>query len=466
MHRHHHQHHLIGNWRILAPLLGTTSLAFACSGGEVDLGGGSLSRDLRGPTRCADSSVITEDLQITNQSELDALRGCEEIHGLRIEPFPDINLTALSSLRIVTDAFQLGASPLDLPEGAEEQQAFLAEDTALIASGWVFDLHGLEALERVGTLYLTGVAIENFAELESLSSIDALLPTDTLHLRDFSGLENAPVDTFWVTNAPELESLAGLAIIPSAATAIIMSTPKLANIDELLDIEYADTLLLSGTGLTELPSFSRLSGANSLDIDNNAELANIDSIGGFQFANSIYIAANPKLTSIPPFEQLVSFDTLTVLGNDSIESLDLEFPALQPAVWYLGQREIAINPPLIDIGYNTSLERITLYQSLPNLQVLSVYDNEALTEVNLGGLTSSDAVFIDQNPRLSSVVTTSLRSVDHLEVTNNPQLSVAAFDGVQFIEQVFSGNADPDPVAPTEPDEPDEPAGEPAAPRE
>lgn len=465
MHRHHHQHHLIGNWRILAPLLGTTSLAFACSGGEVDLGGGSLSRDLRGPTRCADSSVITEDLQITNQSELDALRGCEEIHGLRIEPFPDIDLTALSSLRIVTDAFQLGASPLDLPEGAEAQEAFLAEDRALLASGWVYDLHGLEALESVTTLYLTGVAIEDLAELESLTSITNLVTNDTLQLRDFSGLGNVSLDTFWATNAPELASLNGLTMIPNAGTVIIMFAPKLSNIDALADIEFAETLILTGTGLTSLSSLS-LGGASSLDISNNAELTNIDSVGAFQFASSINIAANPKLASIPRFEQLFNFDTLTVLGNGSIESLDLEFPALQPAVWYLDQREIAVNPPLIDIGYNASLARITLRQSLPHLQVLAVYGNDALTEVDLGGLTSADAVFIDKNPALSSVVTTSLRSVDHLEVTNNPQLSVAAFEGVQFIEQVFSGNADPDPVAPTEPDEPDAPAGEPATPRE
>lgn len=470
MHRHHqyHQHQLFSDKRILASLVGTASLAFGCSGGQVDLGGGSLSRDLRASTRCADSGVITEDLHIANQDDLDALRGCEEIHGLRIEPFPDIDLTALSSLRIVTDAFQLGAMPLGLPEDVEAQEAFLAEDVALIASGWVDNLHGLEALERVGTLYVTGVAIENFAELESLTSIsNGLLPTDTPNLRDLSGLENAPVGMIWVTNAPELETLEGLNITPESASIFLMSTPKLANIDALVDIEYADMLMVSGTGLTTLPSFFRLAGVDSLDIDNNAELTNIDSVGVFQFANSIYIAANPKLASIPRFEQLVSFDTLTVLGNDSIDALDLEFPALQPRIWYLGQREIPINPPLIDIGHNTTLERITLQQSLPNLQILSVYNNAALTEVDVGGLTSADALFIDQNPALSSVLRPSLLRVDHLEVTNNPELSVSVFDGVQTIEQIFSGNADPDPVAEAEPGEPapSEPAeAEPAAP--
>jgi hypothetical protein len=464
MHRHqhqHHQHHLASNWRIVAPLVGTASLAFACSGGEVDLGSGSLSRDLRAATRCADSAVITEDLQITNQDELDALRGCEEIHGLRIEPFADIDLTALSSLRVVTDALQLGASPLDLPEGFEEQEAFLAEDRALLASGWVQDLHGLEALESVTTLYLTGVAIENLAELESLTRITNLLPNDTLELRDLRGLENVTIDTFWVINAPELESLDGLTITPNAGTVMTMFTPKLTNIDALLNLEYVETLMLSGTGLTTLPPFPLLLGANSLDIDNNAELTNIDSIGAFQFANTIYIAANPKLASLPRFEQLVSFDALTVLGN-GIQSLDLEFPALQPGVWSIGQREIAINPPLIDVGYNTALERITLRQSLPSLQLLSIYNNDALTEVDLGGVTNADVLFIDQNPALGSVLAPSLRSVDLLEVTNNPELSVSVFEGVQTIEQVFSGNADPDPVAPTEAAEAAE--GEPAAP--
>jgi hypothetical protein len=466
MFRHHHryhQHRLVRAFRTLAPSLGTASLAFACSGGEVDLGGGSLSRELGAATPCADSGVSAEDLQITSQEELDALRGCEVVHGLRIEPFPDIDLTALASLRIVTDAFQLGASPLDLPEGAEEQAAFLAEDTALLASGWVYDLHGLEALESVATLYLTGVAIENLAELESLSSASALVANDTLHLRDFSGLEGVSLDTFWITNAPELESLNGLTVIPNAATIIVMFAPKLANVDALDDVEYAEMLMLSGTGLTTLSGFSRLGGAASLDINNNAELTNVDTLGAFQLASSIYIAANPKLASIPRFEQLVSFDTLTVLGNGSIESLDLEFPALQPDLWYVGQREVPINPPLIEVGYNTSLERIAAQQSLPNLQILSIYNNDALTEVDFGGLTTASALFIDQNPALTSVLTPSLRSVDHLEVTNNPQLSVADFEGIQTVEQIFSGNADPDPVAPSEPGEPAD-AGEPAAP--
>lgn len=457
---HHHQQHLAGYWRTLAPLVGTASLSFACSGGEVDLGGGSLSRDLRAPTPCADPSVIDADLQITQQSELDALRGCEQVHALRIEPFPDIDLTALSSLRIVTDAFMLGAVPLGLPEEAEAREAALAEDAALLASGWVYNLHGLEALERVGTLYVTGAAIENFAELESLTSIGTLMPTNALRLRNFNGMENAPVETIWVTDAPELESLDGLRITPERASLLFMTVPKLADIGALLDVEYADMLLLSGTGLTTLPSFTRLTGVDSLDIDNNAQLTNIDSVAAFQFANRIYIAANPQLASLPRFENLVTFDTLTVLGNDSIESLELEFPALQPDVWYFAESEVPINPPLIDIGYNAALERITLPQGMANLQFIGIYNNAALTEVDFGGLTRAGAVFIDQNPALASTLGPSLRTVDHLEITNNPALSVAAFEGVQTVEERFSGNADPDPVVPTEPDEPAEPAQE------
>src|SRR5688572_7660918 len=113
-------------------LVSLFALGLACTRGEVNLGEGATSRNLELSSRCAESTTLPESIYVANQAELDALTGCEEIQELRIVPFADIDLTPLASLRRVTDAFELGAFPENLPEDPEEQRTLLKPIRALI----------------------------------------------------------------------------------------------------------------------------------------------------------------------------------------------------------------------------------------------------------------------------------------------------------------------------------------------
>src|SRR5688572_20738638 len=161
-------------WRsvILTPL---SLISLACGRADVvDLGGEGGPDIVRG-ARCPDSPVVAESVRVTQQSELEALFGCERVDGdLTVEFFAGADVAPLAYLREVRGAFVLGAYPEALA-GEDSNDYFdrvaLAEEN--IEQGYVTSLHGLEALERVGMLSLTGIGAPDLLALQSLRSVDS-----------------------------------------------------------------------------------------------------------------------------------------------------------------------------------------------------------------------------------------------------------------------------------------------------
>ena len=429
------------------------AFCLACSSGQVDLGDGTLSQNLEPTSRCGESTSIAEDFQIDSQSELDELRGCEQVKSIAIAPFEGIDLTALSSLRSV-GRFEIGADPFTLPESYEEQEPIFAARQAILDAGWLPSLHGLEALESIEVLYLTGAAIEDFKELESLTTISqGLLPRSTHRLRNFRGLERAPVTFLWVSDAPALTSLDGLDVPPLAQTIIIERAENLANADVLAEVTSLDTLILNGTRLAALPSFVQPLGAVSISIEGNAELTSIDSLAPLQGVGNLTIAGNAKLRSIPRFADLVSIETFSVIGNASLEEVAIDFPAQEPQYWNLRQRDVEIHQPIIEIALNDTLKRITSPGAIESLELLSIEENPQLTDVDLGGLERTDLLLLLNNASLENVTAPALAAVDNLEVTDNPRFVPSVFDDIPTFSRVISGNAAP--AASDAPDAPD-----------
>jgi hypothetical protein len=426
----------------LFPLL---ALSLDCTRGEVNLGEGATSRNLEQASRCADSTSLSGPIYVANQAELDALAGCEELDELRIVPFSDPDLTPLASLRRIAGAFELGANPEPLPEDFDEQQVVLAPIRALNDAGWLDSLHGLEALETVGVLYMTGTTFSDLTELESLKAIeDGMVVRQAQNLVNLAGLEGTePPSLVWVADSSSFESLAGLEYGALMGSLYLERVPALVNIDALAPVTAADTILLVDTGLVTLPPLEQLIYVADFRVEGNELLEDLNGLGALQAVNSLTLNANASLLGVPAFPQLSSLDTLVVTYNDALEEVALNFPALVPQTRQIGTREVRYSTLYVELSNNASLRRITSPASFTAAQFFSAFENPNLVDIELGSLERADFLMIADNPALASVVAPSLTTVDTLEVVNNPLLSTAVFDGVTTLNRQISGNAAP-----------------------
>ena len=419
--------------------LGLISLTFACSSGEVNLGDGLVRQDLSQPSRCSESAVIEGDVRIASQAELTSLAGCEVITGsLLIELFADADLAPLASLREVGQQLGLGVYPAAPPATPEAEQALLAlQDT-----GYLPSLQGLESLERAATLSLESVQITNLTELESLVALGSLNGFHLLNLQNLAGLERVSLEDLVLTDVPALENLDGLLMFDTVSGIVVQSAPNLTNIDPLTSVDFVNSLLmLSGTGLEALPEWP-LSGVTQLFIEANPSLTSIDGIDGIVGLVELFLAGNPSLRTWPEFTGLMDLDFLTVV-NTGIEEIRFDFPAFAPQGLGVRDRTVVLSAPLVEIGFNPQLTRIENPAGFASVQNFSIYENERLTEVDLGTLTSSDLLIIDSNATLNDVSAPSLATVDQLVITNNPQLDPSALDDVQTFTREVSSNAAP-----------------------
>jgi hypothetical protein len=419
--------------------------SLACSSGEVDLGGGLITADLRSSGRCTDSSRLEGQIIVSDQAGLSALAGCEEIVGdLFVEVFEGADLSPLASLRSVSNSFHIGEAPVQ-PEDPNEWEAFWERIAGIRAAGYLPSLHGLEALESVGTLYLTGSSAPSLTELESLVDVEAVVIRDMPALVNLAGLEAAPLSSLWISNCQTLSSLDGLNLGLVPETLIFEFLPALTNADALAATDIAfigSSLMFYVTGLRALPSFVDLAFVPSLSIEGNPALTDISGIASIQGVEGLSISGNPSLRTLPPLTQLGSVEVLRVINNDALEELDLDFPALLPPTDSITDRNIELSTTLIDISMNDALRRITSPAGFGAVQYFSIYQNASLSELELDQLRRVDVMIIAENPALVTVSMPALATVDSLEVVDNPALSPAVFDRVLTFERRISGNAE------------------------
>jgi hypothetical protein len=401
----------------------------ACSDGEVDLGGGVLSQDLRQrSSRCTDSPLIEGDVIVTNQRELDALVGCEEVTGnLRVQIFEGADISPLSSLRVVGGALSLGDQPAFDFEDPEESAAI----AALEETGFLPSLRALAALESASTLQFQHLQITDLTELESLESLEnSVFTFGLLQLQNLRGLENLELDELILINSPSLTSLEGLVLADSVETLMIDHAPALTNVDALSNVGICQSIfMISGTGIEALPELA-LTGALQISIDNNANLVDISGLApNLLGTEELYLAANPQLEAVPSFPQLVQLDFLTVLNN-GMETLRFDIPALERRSLFVGGRDVALSTLAVEVSSNQNLRSFENVAGFEDVQVFTINENPLLEEVDLGTLERANLLVIDRNPSLTTVAAPSLATVDTLELIDNPNLDASSFDDV------------------------------------
>lgn len=436
--------------------LGT--LGLACSRESVDLGGDTLTQNLARGTRCAQSSTLTENVVVSNQEELDALSGCEEIEGnLIVRLFPSADLTPLSSLRVVEGQFALGVQ-----QDWDEILGFfisgqLDSEVELLSAGWVASLDGVQALERVGALFLRGMPGADLRAFESLQGIGGsragvfqgqIILQQNSRLRSLAGLENvANARNLVVTLSDELESLSGIDA-GSLQSVALYTSPQLSDLSALAPVSTLNNLVLYETGVQELSALQNLELLSGpLMLFGNPALVDASGLDNLQMAEPINIADNAALKVLPSFSNFyMQPSVITITGNAQLEQVSLDFSQAVTQVYDIaaldGTSEAAafeVGPDVVDISNNAQLQSIEIPGGLTKVNLGVVQNNPSLVELDLGTLREVGRLSINGNAALSDVDPGALEHVSLLQVTQNPQLSAAIFADVQtFARDVHS----------------------------
>jgi hypothetical protein len=440
--------------------LGLGCLTLACASEGVDLGGGTIAQNLERGERCAESTRIEENVLVSNQDDLAALAGCEEIDGnLIVRIFAGADLTPLRSLRVVEGDFALGAErhwdyiwgwSINRPPGDDED--------VLIQAGWLSSLDGVQALERVGTLFLRGLPDADLTAFESLESLEghsgdslsgSLILQQNQLLHDLSGLENlAGVQRLVVTLSPALESLSGFNARDGLGSIGLYTSPALADLGALAPVSNLDSLSVYETGITDLNTFGALQTLGGLLIYGNPALVDASGLGSLQRIERISFTSNPLLKLLPPFVELIEQPRIIVIrDNAELESLELDFPNAEAPAYLLepnsvDPQQVELGIDVIDVRDNAKLSRITVPSGLTAAHLALIGENPALTSIDFGTLRELGKLSITSNDNLSQVGVGALATVNILEVTDNPLLSTAVFGGIQSFVQEFNGNAE------------------------
>jgi hypothetical protein len=438
------------------PLISIAILS-ACSSDAVNLGGGDMAQAAARGARCRESTVIAETVRVTNAGELADLAGCEEIRGgLVIEVFEDANdLSALAALRVIDGSLDIGAFP---DRGSEiwddtERHALRVQFNLGIRDGYFETLEGLDALERVGSLVISNVEAASLSPLSNLRSIGTNPDTRAAgrldlqfnpNLRSLDGLENvAGIQHVILNENPVLEDLAGIQLGPILSNVNILGSPLLVELDELQPVEYLNTLYLVNIGLRNLDALTSLRQIEfGLNLAENAQLEQVDSLAPIWIIGSASIRDNPKLARVPAFPELSRVDSFRVVGNAELETIALDLPPTIGGQMLRGD-PVEPFPRVFEIGDNPKLQSVSLSAGLADAQYVAIYDNATLGSVDLGSLQRLDTLSITGNPNLGVVAASALETVDRLSIVDNPLLPTTALEAVRTFEAEFSGNASP-----------------------
>jgi hypothetical protein len=384
-------------------------------------------------------SVGQEDIVATTQEEIDALRGCRELAGsltvrLAHDQPGSLSLEPLASLEVVR-----GQLWIDGPA------------TSLV---------GLEALEEVGALQLTGLRVPNLLSLQALSRAQGdltlrvfdggygggLVRIDRCEgLIDLQGLENL---TTWsslsVEQTESLESLAGLRPPRFIDGIQLQYLPRLKNVTALGAVREAEYFVVRGTGIERINPPLGLDRVELLELYENAALTDLDGLIALSAAEVVRIEDNDALVNIE-LPDLSDFDAISIVGNDALTTVP-HYEADQPnPAWPIatpGVGSVRERRALFEVGDNALVTSIILPTDAADLGLVSIYGNQSLASIDMGNLERADTFWILDNPVLESVTMANLRGVDSLQVKGNPALSVAPFATLQTFTRDVTGNLD------------------------
>jgi Leucine-rich repeat (LRR) protein len=378
---------------------------------------------------CATDPVVSRSLLISNQAQLDALRGCERIHGdLELVVFPGIDETPLLSLRAVTGMLWLHPPA----------------DEAI--SGELRPLDGFRALTQAGGIklsWLTLTTLEPLGRLQRIVEPDAAIPrpdgTGELPPRDGPGVLS-------IESCPGLGSLEGLDVLEQVAHVRLSANPSLTSIAGMSLARQVQSLAISDCPLTDLVGAEGL-GLRSLTISNST-LANLSGLGNAPALQRLILLANPALISLeglgaPPIMEEVLLEQNTALtsvrGLEGLREVE-RFSVVE-------DRESSSLGALSGLDKLEQVGRLLLQgtSALPNLTGLGALRRAADLEISysdslqdLSGLTQLEevgALYLIVTPRLVRLTGLGRATIADLFISD------ASIVDLQGLEEVTIGDS-------------------------
>jgi hypothetical protein len=326
-----------------------------------DLGTAPLAPD---DTRCPQLPMTQ--VEVHDQNELEALRGCTSIAGdLTIFPFAGADLTPLAQLERVGGTFTLG----DPYEGSPPPT---------FAS-----LEGLESLRSVGSLVLRGVGARSLGPLSGLTQLGT--SGGITPLSGYVIIDHCPAITD-LSGLDDLEGLLGFIASSDAALVSIrgLRVPRLLNQFEIWDSPVNDisaaralqtvsiSLSLTNTALSDVADLAALADVGELQLSNNLSLTDLSGLAGLWSAHSLAFDGNPRLESVPEFPLLSTRMSLFINDNPLLLEV-LGMPRLRS----IESARFSDNP---------LLSRLLALSAVESAGDVYVDGNPALTELDLGRL--------------------------------------------------------------------------------
>lgn len=414
------------------------------------------------PGRVCDVATPSASLIVNEQSELDALEGCERIAGsLTLRVFAGMNGAPLRALRRVDGSLRIDAGRAPAERSLEAFSALEEVNSLLIDGTQEASLAGLARLRRVGIDAGLGdsrgrILIRNATALSSLQGLDALDTLELLELRDnpalasVAGIERVrELRRLVVTNSPlqsltgvaalgvselfllgtQLRDLGGLGAAPRLSVLALNENPRLESLQGAqLPERLATVRLLENARLSDLRGLEAVREVGELLLavaGGPAELASLAGLESLERVRSLTLRGLPLLGSLRGLEALGEVEELSLQGLGSLASLQ-GLSGLQRA------GRISIEAALGSLAGLAS----------PNINTLELSQSDVRSLAGLESATVSEALRLGNLAQLTSLVglpTLDAAAVVHL--FNLPALTdIEAVRGTTALRELVLSN--------------------------
>lgn len=359
-------------------------------------------------TACIEGRALEGEFEISDDADLEELKGYVEIDGDVTLRGKVTSLDSLVCLERVSGSLRIGSKQAHVWSTEYDSGVnFTCNGTLELEN-----LRGLENLRSVGHLSIQcNESLADIDALDNLKTVDGNLTiTDNVALQDINGLIGIEIvgQEVVIDDNPALLDLDGLAnlveVIDDLKIGVLnpesedtSGNESLASIEGLSNLVYARSLTVAGNAvLTDLAGLDNLVSVYSdIWIEGNGSLTSLEALGNLSSAWCVAIVDNPALESLAGLNGIEWLDYLLINGNQSLNDLGA-LTGLHEIQWGLVVRDCPALASLDGIGISSGL------QVGAGLQLVN---NEAL--VDIGALSMLDGVLgqliVDDNDSLVDI---------------------------------------------------------------
>ncbi|SDG18110.1 Por secretion system C-terminal sorting domain-containing protein [Dyadobacter soli] len=400
----------------------------------------------------------TGDFSFYTQADIDAFgttyAGCTNITlgNVTINGVTIANLDGLSNVTTITGYLDIVNNPgLSNLQGLKKlrkvDQAFL-----LNANPSLTDLTGLEDLGYAGELYvIDNAALTNLDGLNGLFMLGSnLVIAHNASLNDISGLQNVNANSIGGLGLTILENpQLSVCTLPNLCRYLSdTGNPRnisgnLANcLNEAAVVAACATACPWGnfrfTYQEDVDDFgTRYANCTNITLNdvtiNGFYITNLDALNDIvKIEGNLNIWFNPLLNNLNGLSNITSIGTLSIQGNESLDSTGLSGLGNVTSVGQLNVFDNSVLPNLSGLGNLASITGL-----------LDIEDNPALTSLGLSKLESIGDLYVSENPALTDFDLSGLKSIrENFFVASNSALSRFGLNKLESIGISFrvSGN--------------------------